>query len=1022
MIQAQVLRALAFLALAVLLAWPAWGQVPNTPDTQNAPNAPTTTGTGTPIAGTVAELPIPAAIQALIDGQLVVSASPQSLFELPLADEAALAVEAARIRALLSLVALAEAPPSPRRRAPPPLPEVVALRKDIAAMAPERWAARMALDRARLRFYDLPPAERQALLQRHAERQAAARPRETAAEQRIREAAAERLRLLEAARLARTEAERLVAAESARQASLKARVAKLSLDLQAERSALAARGDLVLGWQRRVRETASALPGDADAVYEGLNRALADAREELDSAQRQRLSDDSRVPEQGADPTADLPPEVPVAELRQLQQQVAASLAAARRQERALREDRADALLNEVTALNRARLQLLPRLSRDLRQSITGLGARGWQEATAELGHLRLVLAAHTHELLRLPQRLRTSGMADLSWWGIAFSAVPWALLLAVFVWLRRRLPVLLKDLDAEMELEERRLRLTSASPQRRAVQFLNRIYRPLVWLGLFAAALWLLPEAAAELLEVQLLTTIVGWSLGGALLVNVLNATAAGGIVGLRRANAAGAALRLRSLRLTGYTAVALALVLTLTDRLVGKGAFHALVIMVCWFAVIPVFLVLVRWWRSTVFERIALLRRKTPLQEWVLTHREGWRSFFAAMVGAVQMFASGALKLLRIWASGFESTRRIHAYVFQRELRRRGEGVKKGQRLPLGPQALEALSPDRAFMQWLNCPADGVAASVLARVGRQRGGVLGVVGVRGMGKSSLVRQLSERLPGAVSVCCSSFTTPEDIRRATARLLDPALPADTQRLVLLDDAHTLIRPEIGGLAAFDEVLAHMRMQSLQTTCVLVIDHAQWAFLSRARDARPLFDETHLLQPWSEEEIGTLLDERSADAGITPRYDDLLGELPADADEIDRLDALKACRTAYIRMLWDHVLGNPALALQAWRASLARNEDGQVFVQPLHVPDSKAIEALPDSSLFVLRAVLRLQPAAAEDVALATGLGVQQVLDAFHVGQARGILTDSDGRAGVAWPWLRVVLRQLDRRHLLAAP
>ncbi|MEO7331437.1 MAG: hypothetical protein ABI193_22875, partial [Minicystis sp.] len=239
--------------------------------------------------------------------------------------------------------------------------------------------------------------------------------------------------------------------------------------------------------------------------------------------------------------------------------------------------------------------------------------------------------------------------------------------------------------------------------------------------------------------------------------------------------------------------------------------------------------------------------------------------------------------------------------------------------------------------------------------------------------------------------------------------------------IILLDDAHTLIEPRIGGLAKFDEIIAFVRAHSDDVTWVFAIDASVWPLLKRARDARPMFDVIHFLSPWDEGQIGALIAERCKDAGLVFSYDDLLDKLPPGADEIDRQDALRAKRAGYERMLWDHVGGNPGLAMEAWRVSLGQDEAGVIHVRPLQVPDITQLERLPDASLFVLRAVLQLAPTDVETVAQATRLRPEEVLQDLRFGRAHGFYDDQVGRVRIAWPWLRAVTRLLERRHLLVS-
>src|SRR5690606_34593996 len=104
-----------------------------------------------------------------------------------------------------------------------------------------------------------------------------------------------------------------------------------------------------------------------------------------------------------------------------------------------------------------------------------------------------------------------------------------------------------------------------------------------------------------------------------------------------------------------------------------------------------------------------------------------------------------------------------------------------------------------------------------------------------------------------ATLVECTSKTSIDTIRRAAERVNAAQAP---HRVVLLDDAQTLIEARIGGLTRFDEIIAWMRNGGEGVTWVLAVDATLWPLLERARDSRPLFDECHALPPWHETHIG----------------------------------------------------------------------------------------------------------------------------------------------------------------------
>jgi hypothetical protein len=338
------------------------------------------------------------------------------------------------------------------------------------------------------------------------------------------------------------------------------------------------------------------------------SNALDDALDDVDSPA-------SKVPDLGVDPLTEVPEDVSTARVEQRRAQVQRLIASARKQERALRDERASTLLAEIDSLNRGRLALLSYLSSDKQAAITGFTSAGLDQASSEARQLLLILRYHRHIADVWLRDLRSRrGIAGLSSWGVAAVAVPWFAALVVFVWLRRRSPAWLRLAELRLAESDRREQRTTPSLLRRALRLLLGFHRTLEWLSLYVMTLWLLPAAAQGLLELQLLEVVIGWTLGGALLVNVINALASvTETPGAHKPNVVGP-LRLRSLRLVGRVIVSFILVLLVSARLVGEGTVYRWVWSTCWLAAIPVFLLLVRWWRDIVFERVERVSNRRP------------------------------------------------------------------------------------------------------------------------------------------------------------------------------------------------------------------------------------------------------------------------------------------------------------------------------------------------------------------------------------------------------------------------
>lgn len=983
-------------------------------------------------------------IRALIAGELDVAVAPASLFDAPLDDEAAIRLSAARIRLLLARAqedadaADAGAPDGgPRSRdagtpavgpRPPDAGDAGAGDAEIDAAL---WEAHLALDRARLAFYELPRARRDEILAVHERRRAEVeQPRETEQERRARLAEEEQRRALEAARKARTEAERLVSEELARLLGVEREHAALAQRLADDRRALTVRLDLALGMQRRAREAReSASPAEADEAHEAVRASLRGVRDELGAALTAVASQASAVPEIGPDPLPQIPPEIDAEPVRAKRRDLIAGAGRLRLAERALRSERAKALLDEMDTLNRERLALLPHLSAERRAAVTGLSSAGWDQAKAELRHLLLVVRYHR---FATGEWLASMKSGDAALGGtlarLAAVLVPASLAVLLFAGWRRRAGRLLDALAERIEEADKAARVRGPSFASRALRFVRGVRSPIEWLALFGALEWLLPDGTRALLEVQLLVQIIGWTIAGSIVVNAINASFAAA------APAPGATdaedLRLRSLRLIGRVVLAFVLVLVVSARLVGEGTVYGWVFRMCWFAALPVFLVLVRWWRATVFDRIEHARKRTPFQRWALSNRTGYRSLLAATGAAVHLFVSGAARVARHWVSGFDVARRAHAYLFRRELTKLEKDATAHLR-PLPDDLFRQMDPLAPPPVWTKAAPDEIVQRLLDRANEPTGACVALLGEWGSGKSAALARVAERASSAVRVTCSRdgglAGVMEQLRSVApspgSRTLDDlggALDASPVPAVLVDDAQILVRPVMGGLADFDRLLSAARAHSASTTWIFAIDSAVWPFLRRARGETALFDEVVTLEPWSEEEITALIDARDEHLGISPGFEALLDELPPNADETDRLDALAERRTGYIRFLWDAARGNPGAALELWRGSLAAGPDDRVLVRPLPTSGEDVLSALSDPELFVLRAVLQMHPATAADIEEATRLPRTVIADALRHGLSRGYLAGERGGAvSVSRARFCDVVRLLERRHLL---
>lgn len=1000
-------------------------------------------------------------IRALLQGELDVSVEPSTLFELSLDDGVAVRVEIERLRAIVSAAdsAAADAGLLPDAGASTDAagnvvePGVGDGGLPAAGAGPagvledldeQRWSAQLALDRATLAFLSLPAPQRQALLGVHAQRQKAdaqskAKRALTQAEQKAQQAELKRKLALMEAKKARTEAARLIAEEQAKLLEVARKQAEFEADLVRREQALSEQTEQALALARRVRDAIEAAveepEAERDRLYEVVRDRLRVYREKLAVATVAFGSGRSSAPEAPPDALGKLPAELDTREVEKLRGEVEAYTRKLAFLERALFKRQASSLYEHVQLLNQERLNLLSHLSSQKRSAVTSFAPAGLDQALAEVRQVWLVLEYHVVATWRWIISLRdadaTRGRAAL---GATLIVLRLVLPILLFVWWRRHAEDTLQSLrDSIRETQRVNVAGHKGGLALRTVNLLSHAHRPLEWLLLLSAVVWLLPPETQELLEVSLLTSIFTWVLGGSLIVLVLDFLAGEDSQRRwRKSRLQTAHIRLRSLKLVGRIVVAVGLILSVTRQLVGKGTIYGWVLGLCWLFAFPAFLLIVKWYRAVIFERIELSRRKSKLKDWVISKKQGWQSFLAAMVGALLLLGSGAARFLRAWISTFELSRRVLAYLFRREISKKAETHKLARFSRLPSDSYRLLGPDTVSEKLVPSVADGQVDDIVKRIKAPGGGVFAIVGERGLGKTTILTRIARDATHVTLVDCPHGGM-EKFAPAFVKALGAAQDAlletvakdydeeqERESGILVDNAHRLILPMMGGFKSFDRVLSIARGHSRNVAWVFAFDEVIWRLFERMRGARPIFDDVIRLKPWGEEAIARLVVERSQMAKVRPEFDHLLDELPRDADEIDREEALSRTEAGYYRLIWDYAGGNPGVALHTWRALLGLDSHGVPRVKIFEAPRTDDLEDLPDSAVFVLRALVQLERAEPEALSRATGIRVSDVEDALRFGSVRGYFGHSRQGYFVKWSWFRVITRFLQRRHLLS--
>lgn len=798
------------------------------------------------------------------------------------------------------------------------------------------------------------------------------------------------------------------------------RHAELRSELAARRGEAHGREDRLLGILRRAREAQDGkLP--ARAVYQELESTLVRAQRALRSTFREKPPRAPGPPTFAAQGLLALE-----ADTRLLDQRREAIEAARVLLDRDLALDRAArlGLLHRATVeLNRARLALLPKVSATERSEFFGANLAALRRAGMELTEVELVLRFHWFIAASwVTERLEQRNVGATPTVELGVSALVLLLVVIVFVMAKSRFAATMTDLRARNAQSVRDLGRQAAARNARGLDLLEQTFSPAAWLVFILAVSALLPAPLREPLEMRLLVTTLLWWSAARLVVAGLDAVLTSG----RGVHPEVATVRLRSLKLVVGTTVGIGLALSLSRHLVGEGTVHFWLRSVAWLVLVPSLLLLASWWRPLLAARLARSTRTRARERWLLRRLQGPVGLpFTALV-ALHLFGKRVSRWLRDQAESRMVARKVLAYLFQRELDKRGQDGDAKQLSPVPGSIWEVFDPSRREQANFDAPADDELSRVLG--GQHR--VVAYVGERGAGKSAtLASALGDRarvvwVPGARTVndLSQNLALAAELVPGSCSALARSLDARKEStVVVLDDVDELLQPRIGGIAPFDELMDSILPATEHVLWVLTFDESVWNFLEASRGAHPTFDAVVHARPWDEADIRALVRARLAGAGLSADFSLLVPALPPGTDEWELLEETDKAEGSFYRLLWDYSAGNPAVALHAFRSSLGLAADGTLHVRPFKPPKLAELEALSDSSALILRAAYVLGESTLDDVmalTLDSRRAVEQTLRHFEV---RGILEARGGKNRITWGWYRATSTYLVRRHLISS-
>ena len=863
-----------------------------------------------------------------------------------------------------------------------------------------------------------------------------------------------------AAVLAREEAEKLAtqAAEARQEALAEASharseairvLANARADVEAVRAAVAVQRAVYAGDRTRGAETSDDLlhlaesyeyalskeylpPAEADALYDEVVPMLAESRRELGEA-LDELVQPSRYP--GYELEIDLADRMyrEQSKERDALLQTIAELEAARldaeEDEQAYRWSRVEVLAQQTRQLSDYHLGLLPYLSPVKRERVLGIGPRGLEQAGREIGQLQLMCRWYYHARIRNLGEAPTWLIDVMARSSSRWDALVLLTLLMVSLTAYRRRTRLLTGINRFVRAQTEGRRLAAAT--RRWVASFNAIAVDLglllvVWLG-FDRILQL-TTAAEVLLARKILLTYAGYRFCLAVLHRffVLAATQSSNKITAELSER----IR-RSVRLVAYFMFAVVVFLRVAEQVFGPGYLYLLVQDFFWVGAFPIGLVLFRRWKDGLFDTYLRFFPEGRLADWIGAVRERWLAYVVGIPVLLLLLVRAGGKYLQTLVLRFERTRKTLAYLNRRKLENQavevGHGTRDVAQLPGALRQRFAFDGSRRIDHYPQL--DRALKRVERFQERGQGFALALVGRRGVGKTTWLRDMQRRVdvPVIYAELENSLDTEDAVCRSIGRIIGAkgtdtveacvaALNRFPPHILLLDCCQNVVLRAVGGADGLEAIAQILRRTVHRHGYVCAFSRHVWEYLEFASRGQDVFTRVLRLEGWPEERIKELIESRLESSGFQVDYGDLVSD---DVRVADPEQELARTRERYMRLLWDYSDGIPALAMHFWLRSLVPDEGTTLRVRLFDGPVPDDLEKLQEQSRFMLNAIVSNETLSLAEAVRVLHYPADECLSILELLTAQGYLNKDDDQYSVSTDWDLAVVRYLRRKHLL---
>jgi hypothetical protein len=695
--------------------------------------------------------------------------------------------------------------------------------------------------------------------------------------------------------------------------------------------------------------------------------------------------------------------------------------------------------VNQEAELNRVRLTILQNVTEAKRNAVLGFGREGIEQLIEEVNHIRLagtwtLVAGRRLVIAKLNSMIRDPFVL----WSIFTHVSLFFALLYAGGWVRRRAGTWLEQLQ-DVASDNRKIPVL-LRPLLALIPAVRSVHKELI----VVMTIRFIPYATGIARGTGLfgvLYSLAIWYFGYKLALASTHrslewlTTVGGGKIDEPRSEKL-----LRSVRLVGRYSFWVATIIIGSAALVGQGYLYHLVARFAWIGAIPIAIVLMRWWRNDIADGYLRFRSTGALAETVERSRNRWYGFVITLAAFAVISVVGAGRAARTFVMGFEQTRKALAYLFRRRLERQASSTPSQDGVIELPEPIVKIfnnEPivDQPYLVDHFPKLDLFEKQVRSWLATSGPAAWLIVGQRGCGKTSWLNQARRHLHEELPIHTLTLTkrtmdvkewlkwladivgAPMSATQSTQNM-DTWLESGPKRLIIIDNVHFLYLRSVEAGEPIKSLCRLIESTQRHIFWLCTVSTYPFHFLKWSKMIGDSFRKEVELQPWSEEDISTLIEVRNEKVGLKVSYDNLLIEKLEDSDL--QTQSVNTARD-YNRLIWDYSNGSPGVALLCWKSSLipSKNEEEESHIRLFPKPDPMILDSLSEEQIFILADIVWHGCLSLDHITRSSLFRITICENTMITLFDMGVLQQTEYGYEVTNEWWPNVVWYLRRRHLL---